>query len=139
MLIQALLLGIEDDHARRRQFERQYFRQDEAIATCRAMASAKEDLRTVQTPAVTVLAVKPATRKYAKPKKHEHEHCRKCGENHPPRKCKAYGEECFKCRKMNHFAKCCTSMTVKANLVRSIKQQWNYSSEELTNSIHLSK
>ena len=139
MMIQALLLGIENDRVRRRLFERQDFTLDEAIATCRAMESAREDLRTVQTPAETVHAIKPATRKYAKQKKQEHEHCRKCGDNHPPRKCKAYGKECFKCRKMNHFSKCCTSKTVKANLVQSTKPQWNYSSDESTNSIHLSK
>ena len=40
---------------------------------------------------------------------------------------------------MNHFAKCCTSKTVKANLVQSSKHHWNYSSDESTNSIHLSK
>ena len=40
---------------------------------------------------------------------------------------------------MNHFAKCCTSKTVRANLVQSSKHQWNYSSDESTNSIHLSK
>ena len=119
MVIQALLLGIEDDRVRRRLFERQDFTLDEAIAMCRAMESAREDLRTVQTPAETVHAVKPATRKYTKPRKHEHEHCRKCGEKHPPRKCQAYGRECFQCKKMNHFAKCCTSKTVKANLVQS--------------------
>ena len=82
MVIQALLLGIEDDRVRRRLFERQYFTLDEAIAMCRAMESAREDLRTVHTPAETVHAVKPATCKYTKPRKLEHEHCRKCGENH---------------------------------------------------------
>ena len=97
MVIQALLLGIEDDRARRRLFEWQDFTLDEAIAICRAMESAREDLRTVQTPAENVHAVKHATRKYTQHRTHEHEHCRKCGENHPPRKCKAYGKECFPC------------------------------------------
>ena len=108
---------------------------------CRAMESAREDLRTVQTPTETIHAVKHATRKYTKPRKHEHEHCRKYGENHPLRKCKAYGKECFQCKKMNHFANFCTttSKTVKANLVQSSKHQWNYSSDESTNSINLSK
>ena len=44
MVIQALLLGIEDDRVRRRLFERQDFTLDEAIAMCRAMESAREDL-----------------------------------------------------------------------------------------------
>ena len=44
--IQALLLGIEDDRVSRHLFERQDFTL-EASNTCRAMESAKEDLRAV--------------------------------------------------------------------------------------------
>ena len=28
------------------------------------------------------------------------DNCSKCGEQHPPRKGKAYGKECFKCKKI---------------------------------------
>ena len=35
--------------------------------------------------------------------------CRNCGNNHPPRKCPAYGKECFRCKKPNHFKKFCRS------------------------------
>ena len=44
MIIQALLLGIE----RIRLLERQDFTLDEAIKNCRAMETAKDDLRAVQ-------------------------------------------------------------------------------------------
>ena len=30
--------------------------------------------------------------------------CSNCGTNHPPRKCKAYGKECFHCHKKGHFS-----------------------------------
>ena len=44
MIIQALLLGIENDLVRKRLFERQDFSLDEAIATYRAMEAVREDI-----------------------------------------------------------------------------------------------
>ena len=35
--------------------------------------------------------------------------CSNCGTNHPPRKCKAYGKECFHCHKKGHFSQLCHS------------------------------
>ena len=32
-----------------------------------------------------------------------------CGSNHPPKKCKAYGKECFHCHKEGHFSQFCCS------------------------------
>ena len=29
--------------------------------------------------------------------------CRNCGSAHPPKKCPAYGKECFSCKKKGHF------------------------------------
>ena len=90
MTIQALLLDIENDRVRRQLFERQDFSLDETIATCRAMEVARKDLRAVQdTKEETVHSIKPASRRYAKPKKYTYESCRKCGESHPQRKCEA--------------------------------------------------
>ena len=120
MMIQALLLGVESDRVRRRLFERQQLSLDESVATCRAVEAARDDLKTLfENETETVHAIKPASRRYASNKyksniamKPSAENCSKCGEQHPPRKCKAYGKECFKCKKMNHFAKCCYSKTV---------------------------
>jgi len=33
--------------------------------------------------------------------------CGKCGREHPPRKCPAFGKVCNNCKNANHFAKCC--------------------------------
>ena len=33
--------------------------------------------------------------------------CRYYGSNHPPRSCPAFGKNCNKCGRKNHFAKCC--------------------------------
>ena len=35
--------------------------------------------------------------------------CSNCGSSHPPRKCKAYGKECFHCHKKGHFSQLCHS------------------------------
>ena len=33
--------------------------------------------------------------------------CSNCGSSHPPKKCKAYGKECFHCHKKGHFSQFC--------------------------------
>ena len=35
--------------------------------------------------------------------------CRNCGSTHPPKKCPAYGKECFSCKKKGHFKQFCHS------------------------------
>ena len=35
--------------------------------------------------------------------------CRNCGNKHPPKKYPAYGKECFRCKKPNHFKEFCWS------------------------------
>ena len=35
--------------------------------------------------------------------------CRNCGYSHPPKKCPAYGKECFSCKKKGHFKQFCQS------------------------------
>ena len=37
--------------------------------------------------------------------------CKHCGENHPVRQCPAYGVQCEKCEKLNHFTKLCLSVS----------------------------
>ena len=37
--------------------------------------------------------------------------CKYCGSNHKKRQCPAFGKECNKCHKKNHFAKLCKSKT----------------------------
>ena len=35
--------------------------------------------------------------------------CGNCGTSHEPRKCPAYGKQCSKCKKFNHFQELCRS------------------------------
>ncbi|XP_028417971.1 uncharacterized protein LOC114542680 [Dendronephthya gigantea] len=39
--------------------------------------------------------------------------CQRCGSKHERRQCKAYGAECYKCGKRNHFARMCKSIQSK--------------------------
>lgn len=39
--------------------------------------------------------------------------CKKCGKNHKPRSCPAYGKECNLCRKLNHFEIGCKNKNKK--------------------------
>ena len=35
--------------------------------------------------------------------------CANCGNKHPKQKCPAFGRQCNKCKKFNHYAKMCRS------------------------------
>ena len=39
--------------------------------------------------------------------KYSHQQCGRCGSKHDKGNCKAYGGECYKCGKRNHFARMC--------------------------------
>ena len=43
--------------------------------------------------------------------------CRKCGRIHEPKNCPAYGQVCRKCKKVNHWAKCCQTKLVQETTV----------------------
>ena len=44
--------------------------------------------------------------------------CRNCGSVHPPKKCPAYGKECFSCKKKGHFKQFCRSSQHKRSQSR---------------------
>ena len=46
--------------------------------------------------------------------------CQRCGSRHERRQCKAYGAECHKCGKRNHFARMCKSIQSNRHKEKSI-------------------
>ena len=46
--------------------------------------------------------------------------CGRCGLNHEPKKCPAFGKICGKCLKKNHFAHACRSDKVSAKKVNQV-------------------
>ena len=60
--------------------------------------------------------------------------CSNCGSSHPPKKCKAYGKECFHCHKKGHFSQfCCSKQHGKSpgSCVRSSSQNNRYSHRDV--------
>ena len=51
--------------------------------------------------------------------------CSNCGTNHPPRKCKAYGKECFHCHKKGHFSQLCCSKQCGKSAAPNVRTQNN--------------
>ena len=51
--------------------------------------------------------------------------CSNCGTNHPPRKCKAYGKECFHCHKKGHFSQLCHSKQCGRSPAPNVRTQNN--------------
>ncbi|KAJ8385630.1 hypothetical protein AAFF_G00184270 [Aldrovandia affinis] len=90
---------------------------DKAIRICQASESAKVQLKSFDTDSgsAAVDAVqrraKGASRMNSKGKAHtpDESNCDKCGGKHAPRSCPAYGRDCNKCGRKNHYARCCFS------------------------------
>ena len=58
------------------------------------------------------------------------QNCGLCGQNHPPRKCPAWGATCSKRRGRNHFAQVCKKEKPgqgKNKPVRAVDEEFNYS------------
>ena len=55
---------------------------------------------------------KPASAMYQH-KKTESMKCGRCGRQHPPKRCPAWGKSCLKCGGRNHFAEICRTKSVK--------------------------
>ena len=60
--------------------------------------------------------------------------CSNCDHSHPPKKCKAYGKECFHCHKKGHFSQfCCSKQCGKSpgSNVRNSSQNNRYSHRDI--------
>ena len=47
--------------------------------------------------------------------------CSNCGSSHAPRKCKAYGKECYHCHKQGHFSQFCHSKQCGKSLGSNVR------------------
>jgi hypothetical protein len=83
---------------------------------CRAAEASRKQLKAIKgEPQVNSIAKKPmqmkqtkitpnSTHKFDKVKTFN---CKKCGDNHEPKSCPAFGKKFKLCKKLNHFAKQC--------------------------------
>ena len=65
-------------------------------------------------------------RDYAKKQKKRTTECKFCSYEHAPKQCPAYGKECRKCGKMNHFqSKCQQHRYVEQVQAAVCSSEWN--------------
>ena len=124
-MIQALLLGINDERLRRKLFEEsEGLDLENAIKKCRIAEASSKDLKSIKCEVEeNVHTLKLNKSKPIKSKSQSQSdvssdtassgknkaHCSSCGLSHPPRKCPAFGQKCYNCDKYNHYKKMCRS------------------------------
>ena len=139
LIIDVMLLGIADNDVKQKIMEEQT-RVDlnKAVSMCRAAEASRNHLRSLDKNAEAEGASQSAnldqikTKKTNKPKKQAknkkdgkpniahagNKHtCKRCGRQHPPRSCPAWGKQCSKCNGPNHFADYCFTGKAKVHSV----------------------
>ena len=141
MIRDRIVAGISDNCTRERLLAKKDLTLATASETCQTAELAKQHLKTLNedTTSREVASVKWKDRgqlsgpknskvdkkgqghkgqhksKFGSVKKQAKSHkCSRCDTEHESGHCPAYGKQCRKCRRMNHFAKCCMSKTVDA-------------------------
>jgi transposase InsO family protein len=121
-----IVVGVNNDKIKERLLRDGGLTLKKAIDACRASEESKNMMKNLNEEAVVVGAVKKRSqvaKPTSTPMKTSHKQqnkqqfaqkdrektftCRRCGNVHGPRNCPAFGTECPKCQKPNHFAKCC--------------------------------
>ena len=103
---------------------------DKAISICRAHEETKknaqylDDSSTVEVCDLKKKSVRPTQRNSTSTQRARDStdtpnkiQCNNCGLQHPKKQCPAFGKQCRKCNKLNHFAKCCRSTKRKVEAV----------------------
>ncbi|XP_067930980.1 uncharacterized protein [Watersipora subatra] len=112
-MVQALLLGITDDRLRRKLFEEsEGITLEAAVKKCKTSETSNADLQSIKTEE-SVYSFRDHSSKDRKMKTEDGESgrscCGHCGGSHPPCQCPAYGKQCAKCKKYNHYKAICRS------------------------------
>lgn len=118
MIRDQIVIGVLDNKVRMHLLKETDLTLEKAIRICQASESAKAQIKTFSNEgeAVEVDAVqrgRPGTsagkREPRKQPQPERGNCERCGLRHAPRQCPAFGKDCRKCGRKNHFAKCCST------------------------------
>ena len=133
MTLHALTLGLDEEKTRRRLFEAKHLTLEKAIVLCRLSEDTEGEMRKLKINE-EVNAVykaksygkprpkprwdasktsKPFNKPFSKKKQACNDapghSCGKCGTMHAPQQCPAYGKECHRCKRKNHYARFCRS------------------------------
>ena len=115
-----LVCGVIKDSVQSRLLRETELTLQKAIDVCRAAETSSQQMKVIQSSSsgVTGGNVDVVNRKIVKSKSLKNtdnkpagstrkQKCRKCGYNHEPRKCLAFGKLCHNCKKKNHFSTVC--------------------------------
>ena len=112
-----VICGIHSDVVRNRLLREDELDLDKSVKICRAAELVDQQSKSIssaysESHEVNYVKHKPK-RKYPQPQSREQKgsqsNCKYCKQMHRKRECPAYGVQCNKCGKMNHFAKACQS------------------------------
>lgn len=116
MLRDKLVFTINDPRLKKRLLRENGLTLQKPIDICRSAEQAKTQIQAMQStpvaynvPVDTVKSIqgyKRTTKRFSKSKKPVLEKCLKCGKQHEPHQCPAYGAVFHKCGKNNHFSNC---------------------------------
>lgn len=126
-----LVCGIPDNGLRERLLREQDLNLEKAINMCRAAETVKTQAKELVSESCNVDAVRreergavrkkcaaPGVKSDTKPAQRDVQGkaCGRCGTQHPPRKCPAYGKVCHNCNKKNHFSRQCKSQAQQSKV-----------------------
>lgn len=122
LITDRLVCGIPENSLRERLLREQDLSLDRAITLCRAAETVKTQAKELFSESCNVDAVRrdankavrhksvaPEVKNVETPANREGKGktCSRCGTQHLPRRCPAYGKICHNCNKNNHYARCC--------------------------------
>lgn len=114
-----IICGVTSDVVRERMLRESKIDLTRAIEICRAAEASKTQIESLSNTGENNNAATAVHKVGVRPKQKKKEAktqstietkkrtCGRCGTSHPPRSCPAYGQTCHKCKKPNHYAKCC--------------------------------
>ena len=107
-----ILFGVRDDVARQRMLEEEELTLEKAINICHSLEATKARLHFMADKTKrTELSVNAIQKKHQATSSFTNQPrqkpCFYCGAVHEPRRCPAFGKQCHKCGKRNHFAAVC--------------------------------
>ncbi|XP_077865913.1 uncharacterized protein LOC144353175 [Saccoglossus kowalevskii] len=129
-----IVCGINDSRLRERLLRESDLDLTKCIQTCKAAEISKEQIKTLEAPAM-VMAVKQQQHRFKKPQWKQAQDtvtCKYCGTKHKrsKEKCPAYGKKCLYCKKMNHFAKCCLKRNQSQKKVHCLAEDMEDNSDD---------
>ena len=122
-----IVCGIDSNSIRERLLRDNDLTLEKAISIVRAAETSKTQVQRLNNPSLEVESIhknfeRTSRRKYqreeTKPSRNvsKTQYCSRCGSNHAPKQCQAFGQTCHKCHGNNHFVKMCRSKNLNTQM-----------------------